>query len=279
MKNKHSALYHYLIKRSDKITNQWLSKTSGISSPDKAKPYIRAVAHLLTAHQPEKEWEEALDCAREMARDRAPSQVPIYESINGINVFRRIIIDEIGMFSHEEAPESSKCDVLEWSRRLNLIMDEIIGQFMTEYDLLTMSQLKTQNEMIHELSAPVIPISSHIGVLPIIGEIDTHRAKGILESALERCAGLRLSHLFIDISGVPIIDTMVVYQLFRILDTTKLLGIEATISGIRPEMAQTVVKLGIDFSNVKTEQNLAKALSKKGFRILEEGDGTYKNTV
>lgn len=62
---------------------------------------------------------------------------------------------------------------------------------------------------------------------------------------------------------------MVAYQIFKVIDSTKSLGIETIISGIRPEIAQTVVKLGLDFSNVKTEQSLAKALANKGFKIEE----------
>lgn len=95
------------------------------------------------------------------------------------------------------------------------------------------------------------------------------RAKIILESVLEQASRLRLTHLFIDISGVPVVDTMVAYQLFKVVDSAKLLGIETIISGIRPEIAQTVVKLGIDFSKVNTEHSLAKALEKEAFVSLK----------
>ncbi len=134
---------------------------------------------------------------------------------------------------------------------------------------MTVTQLNAQKEMINELSAPIMPIADGIGILPLVGEIDTYRAKMILESVLDQCSSLRLSYLFLDISGVPIVDTMVAYQIFKVIDSTKLLGIETTISGIRPEIAQTVVKLGIDFSQVKTEQSLAKALAKNGFIVKE----------
>lgn len=157
----------------------------------------------------------------------------------------------------------------EWSRILNQNIDEIIEVFTEEYHQVTMIQLNAQKEMINELSAPIMPITDGIGILPLVGEIDTHRARTILESVLEQCSALKLSYLFLDISGVPIVDTMVAYQIFKVIDSTKLLGIETIISGIRPEIAQTVVKLGLDFSNVKTEQSLAKALANKGFKIKE----------
>ncbi|MCY8404943.1 STAS domain-containing protein [Bacillus sonorensis] len=280
MKSKNSALYQHFMKRSSHITDEWLSNTpiqqSGLSTAKQYKEFVQAVINILTEKKPQKEWKAALECARKLARDKAVIQAPIHESLKGFKIFRRIFMDEIETFSNESAHDISKKEAFEWSKRLNLMLDEFIEQFMDEYDRTTIRQLHAQKEMIRELSVPVIPISNHIGVLPLIGEIDTNRAKVILESALEQCAELHLTHLFIDISGVPIVDTMVAYQLFRVVDSTRLLGIETIISGIRPEIAQTVVKIGIDFSNIKTEQSLAVALSKKGFRIWE-GDVSVQN--
>ncbi|MER2258973.1 MAG: STAS domain-containing protein, partial [Priestia megaterium] len=77
-------------------------------------------------------------------------------------------------------------------------------------------------------------------------------------------------YLILDISGVVIIDTMVADNLFKIHRSLKLVGVEAIITGIRPEIAQTVVKLGINFNQIKTEANLEAALLKIGFRRPEE---------
>ena len=106
--------------------------------------------------------------------------------------------------------------------------------------------------MINELSAPIMPITDGIGILPLVGEIDTHRARTILESVLEQCSALKLSYLFLDISGVPIVDTMVAYQIFKVIDSTKLLGIETIISGIRPEIAQKTL-LGFHIRKIQTQ--------------------------
>ncbi|KAA6451463.1 STAS domain-containing protein [Bacillus swezeyi] len=278
MESENSALYDYLMKQTDKIAAKWLSQTKA-EKESTAKQYhnfIHAVLNILTERKSTNDWKEAVGCTKEMAHDRAVNQISVIESIKGFKMFRSLLMDEIEAFSNGHEPGCSKRNILAWNRRLHLIIDEIVEQFIAEYDQTTTSQLKAQKEMIHELSAPVFPISTHIGVLPLIGEIDTHRARVIIESALGQCAELRLSHLFIDISGVPLVDTMVAYQLFKVVDSTKLLGIETIISGIGPEIAQTVVKLGIDFSHIKTEQSLAKALCNKGFCIREE-DGLPEN--
>ncbi|QHZ47652.1 MULTISPECIES: STAS domain-containing protein [Bacillus] len=270
MDSTNSALYHYLMKQADQIADEWMAQIPSEKDNTAAEfqYFVHAVSNVLTEEKTEKYWEKAGICLKQMARDRAARQMPVMESVKGFKIFRCILMDKIQAFSNDH--DCSKKHLFAWNRRLHSLMDEIIEHFLSEYDQATASCLKAQKEMIHELSAPVIPISAQIGILPLIGEIDTHRAKVIIESALSQCTALHLSHLFIDISGVPVVDTMVAYQLFKVVDSTKLLGIETIISGIRPEIAQTVVKLGIDFSHIKTEQSLAKALGKKGFCIREE---------
>lgn len=212
--------------------------------------------------------EELTKWAAQFARDRAVHEVPVYESVARFKEFRRLVWNRIQTCSETMSEKPGTPAVFQWGEKLNKAIDHMIEVFTEEYYKVTIRQLNAQKEMINELSAPIMPIAG-IGIMPLVGEIDTYRAKIILESVLDQCSSLRLSYLFLDISGVPIVDTMVAYQIFKVIDSTKLLGIETTISGIRPEIAQTVVKLGIDFSQVKTEQSLTKALAKNGFVVKE----------
>ncbi|MFH0347253.1 STAS domain-containing protein [Bacillus vallismortis] len=276
------ALDQYVTEHKEDIIKQWLetcaSKGSWLHSAkdqkkleqklkDQHESLVTIVAKSLSKAEDVKDelnrW--SLQCAR----DRAVHEVTVTESVGQLNAFRHIMFKWIQTFSESSSQEISIQDIYEWSRILNQTIDEIIEVFTEEYSQVTMIQLNAQKEMINELSTPIMPISEGIGILPLVGEIDTYRARTILESVLQQCSALKLSYLFLDISGVPIVDTMVAYQIFKVIDSTKLLGIETIISGIRPEIAQTVVKLGLDFSNVKTEQSLAKALANKGFKIEE----------
>ncbi|MCY8977064.1 STAS domain-containing protein [Bacillus atrophaeus] len=276
------ALYQYLTEHANEMTYQWLQKRAPkdtlhyaadreseteLKEREQHEALISIVAKALTGK--EKAGEELNKWALQFARDRAVHEVPVFESVGQFKIFRGIVWSRVQAFSETCSQEVAKQDVFGWSERLNHTIDEIIEVFTEEYHQVTIIQLNAQKEMINELSAPIMPISDGIGILPLVGEIDTYRARTILESVLEQCSALRLSYLFLDISGVPIVDTMVAYQIFKVIDSTKLLGIETIISGIRPEIAQTVVKLGIDFSNVKTERSLVKALSKRGFKIHE----------
>ncbi|MDR4435706.1 STAS domain-containing protein [Bacillus tequilensis] len=276
------ALDQHITEHKEDIIKQWLeactAKGSRLHSAkdqqklekklkDQHEALVTIVAKSLRKAEGVKDelnrW--SLQCAR----DRAVHEVTVTESVGQFNAFRQIMFEWILKFSEASSQENSIRNMYEWSRMLNQTIDEIIEVFTEEYHQVTMIQLNAQKEMINELSAPIIPITEGVGILPLVGEIDTYRARTILESVLQQCSALKLSYLFLDISGVPIVDTMVAYQIFKVIDSTKLLGIETIISGIRPEIAQTVVKLGLDFSNVKTEQSLAKALANKGFKIEE----------
>src|SRR5690606_34990298 len=123
-------------------------------------------------------------------------------------------------------------------------------------------------ELITEMSAPVIRLADTIGLLPLIGEINTHRAQVIFEKALEQSARNKIQTLFIDLSGVPIIDTMVAHQIFQLIKGLKLIGVTTALSGISPNIAQTSVQLGLDFSDIKVFNTLTQAIELQETKVL-----------
>ncbi len=139
-------------------------------------------------------------------------------------------------------------------------MDEVVTWFMEEHHKTSTVRLEGQQEMINELSSPVIKLNSNVGLLPLVGDIDTARAKLILEKTLKQCSDKRINHLLIDLSGVVMIDTMVAHQIFQIIDALSLIGVKTTLSGIRPEIAQTAVQLGLGFDNVSVVSTLSNAI-------------------
>jgi rsbT co-antagonist protein RsbR len=142
-------------------------------------------------------------------------------------------------------------------------MDEVILRFIEATHKYPQTVLKAQQATINELSAPVILLSNHQGLLPLIGDIDTSSAKMILEKTLKHCSQRGIHHLFVDLSGVAMIDTMVAHQLFQLLNALKLIGVKITLSGIRPGIAQTAVQLGLSFQETEVRSNLAQALEQK----------------
>ena len=112
-------------------------------------------------------------------------------------------------------------------------------------------------QAIRELSTPVIQVFQGVLLLPIIGTVDTERAQQILETVLTRVTDDRAKVLIIDIAGVPVIDTKVADHLIRATAAIRLLGAQTILTGISPQIAQTIVQLGVDTSLMHTRNKLA----------------------
>lgn len=125
-----------------------------------------------------------------------------------------------------------------------------------------------QTDEITEISTPVIRVWDGILALPIIGTLDSARTQVVMESLLQEIVETGSSIAILDISGVPAVDSLVAQHLIKTVSATRLMGAECIISGIRPEIAQTVVHLGIDLSQIGTKSTLASAL-KTAFALLQ----------
>ena len=117
-----------------------------------------------------------------------------------------------------------------------------------------------QTDEISEISTPVIRVWEGILALPIIGTLDSARTQVVMENLLQEIVNTGSNIAILDISGVPAVDSLVAQHLIKTVSATRLMGAECIISGIRAEIAQTIVHLGIDLSNIKTKATLASAL-------------------
>lgn len=117
-----------------------------------------------------------------------------------------------------------------------------------------------QTDEITEISTPVIRVWDGIVALPIIGILDSTRTQTMMENLLQEIVSTGSTIAILDISGVPTVDSLVAQNLIKTVSATRLMGAECIISGIRAEIAQTIVHLGIDLSNIKTKATLASAL-------------------
>ena len=136
-----------------------------------------------------------------------------------------------------------------------------------------------QTDEISEISTPVIRVWDGILALPIIGTLDSSRTQIVMENLLQEIVETGSSIAILDISGVPAVDSLVAQHLIKTVSATRLMGAECIISGIRPEIAQTVVHLGIDLSQIITKATLASALT-TAFSILSlEVNKKQKNRI
>ncbi|HEV8003359.1 MAG TPA: STAS domain-containing protein [Planctomycetaceae bacterium] len=121
--------------------------------------------------------------------------------------------------------------------------------------------INRQQEELLELSTPVIKLWEGVLAVPMIGTLDSARTQLVMESLLQRIVELGAEIAIIDITGVPTVDTLVAQHLLKTVTAIRLMGADCIISGVRPQIAQTIVHLGVDLQGVTTKANLADALS------------------
>ncbi|NJO08193.1 MAG: PAS domain S-box protein [Chloroflexaceae bacterium] len=118
--------------------------------------------------------------------------------------------------------------------------------------------IAAQQEALRELSTPLIPLSDHVVLLPLVGSIDTGRAQQVMETLLEGIAEFQADIAILDITGVSVVDTQVAQALLQSAQAVKLLGSQVVLTGIGPTMAQTLIHLGADLSSIRDAQYIAK---------------------
>jgi rsbT co-antagonist protein RsbR len=121
--------------------------------------------------------------------------------------------------------------------------------------------IKQQAEAMLELSTPVVQLWDGIIGVPLVGTLDSARAQLVMEKMLDALVSTGSSHAVIDITGVPTVDTEVAQHLLKTVMAARLLGAQCTICGIRPQIAHTIVSLGIEFGDIATKATLADALA------------------
>jgi rsbT co-antagonist protein RsbR len=147
-----------------------------------------------------------------------------------------------------------------------------LGLFTTEaYQKTREEVISRQQRELLELSTPVVELWKDVLALPLIGTLDSSRTQVVMESLLEKIVASGASIAIIDITGVPTVDTLVAQHLMKTVAAARLMGADCIISGIRPQIAQTIVHLGVDLSQVTTKASLADAfvvaLARTGSRI------------
>jgi rsbT co-antagonist protein RsbR len=121
--------------------------------------------------------------------------------------------------------------------------------------------ISRQQAELLELSTPVVKLWDGILALPLIGTLDSARTQIVMESLLQRIVETESQIAIIDITGVPTVDTLVAQHLLKTVTALRLMGADCIVSGVRPQIAQTIVHLGVDLQGVTTKANLADALA------------------
>ncbi|RSD21140.1 RsbT co-antagonist protein RsbRA [Mesobacillus subterraneus] len=180
---------------------------------------------------------------------------PLTFVTKGLHTFNLIVFE--GMQKEGLVNAENQMDMVyefdRWSTPMN---NEIVSVYSSTWE----RTVSLQKIALQELSAPLIPVFEGITVMPLVGTIDTERAKQIMENLLKGAVKHRSEVVLIDITGVPVVDTMVAHHIIQAADAVRLIGAKCMLVGIRPEIAQTIVNLGIDLNQFTTKNNLKKGI-------------------
>ena len=154
---------------------------------------------------------------------------------------------------------------------VNLLLDKL-GLFTTEvYQHSREEIISRQQQELMELSTPVVRLWEGVLAVPLIGTLDSARTQVVMENLLQRIMETSSPITIIDITGVPVVDTLVAQHLLKTVAAARLMGADCIISGIRPQIAQTIVHLGVELNDVVTKATLADALAlalqRVGFKV------------
>jgi rsbT co-antagonist protein RsbR len=143
--------------------------------------------------------------------------------------------------------------------RTTMLLDKL-GLFTTEaFQRAREEVISRQQAELLELSTPVVSLWEGVLAVPLIGTLDSERTQVVMENLLDRIVRSGAEIAIIDITGVPTVDTLVAQHLLKTVGAARLMGAECIISGIRPQIAQTIIHLGVELGNVVTKATLAAA--------------------
>jgi rsbT co-antagonist protein RsbR len=217
---------------------------------------------------------EGWDGARELLREVSASRAR--QGFSPVDVATFVLSLKQALFSVIRTVQSKNQDELFETVWAATELVDRLALITTEAFMTTRQELITrQQQELLELSTPVVKLWDGILALPIIGTLDSSRTQVVMENLLEMVVSTNSKFAIIDITGVPTVDTLVAQHLLKTITAARLMGAECIISGVRPQIAQTIVHLGINLEDVLTKAKLsdafALALQRSGRTVVRVG--------
>lgn len=202
------------------------------------------------------EWQDIRRFLEELSRERVLKGFNSSETASFIFSLKRPLFDVIQQgYANDPAQLGDQL----WA--ISELIDQLGLHTVSVFQKTREDVIQRQQEEMLELSTPVVKLWDGVLALPMIGTLDSQRTQVVMESLLQRIVDTGSEIAIIDITGVPTVDTLVAQHLLKTVTAIRLMGADAIISGVRPQIAQTIVHLGLDLQGIVTKANLADALA------------------
>ena len=266
---KKGKLSEVFTKRDAEIVSQWLENQGKITkrvSPSEQNETTRASKDFMAALREAtkdgeisdisgREWEPVKEILSELSASRAKAGYSPSETASFVFSLKEPI------FSILRAETQDAVALGEAIWEATTLLDKL-GLFTVESFQKTREEvIARQQQELLELSTPVVRLWDNVLALPLIGTLDSQRTQVVMQNLLEAIVATRSDFAIIDITGVPVVDTLVAQHLLKTVSAARLMGADCLISGIRPQIAQTIIHLGVDLTNVTTKATLADAFA------------------
>jgi rsbT co-antagonist protein RsbR len=202
------------------------------------------------------EWQDIRRFLEELSRERVLKGFNSSETASFIFSLKRPLFE---LIQQGYAEDPAQLGNQLWA--ISELIDQLGLHTVSVFQKTREDVIQRQQEEMLELSTPVVKLWEGVLALPMIGTLDSQRTQVVMESLLQRIVDTGSEIAIIDITGVPTVDTLVAQHLLKTVTAIRLMGADAIISGVRPQIAQTIVHLGLDLQGIVTKANLADALA------------------
>ena len=273
----YNATFDIVLQASpEDFVKQWLEEASlsGIgagSSRKDAQELLSALSAALAANADAAQfdgaaWKDVRSVLSALSQSRAAQGATAGDTSHFVLSIKKPLFDGIQRHFGSEPQRA-----LDGTWAASKLVDKLAQFTATTYQRSREELIGRQQQELLELSTPVIKLWDGVLAVPIIGTLDSSRTQLVMESLLTRIVDSGSELAIIDITGVPTVDTLVAQHLLKTVTAIRLMGADCIISGIRPQIAQTIVHLGIDLQGITTKATLADALQlamkKAGFVV------------
>ncbi|HZN48867.1 MAG TPA: STAS domain-containing protein [Ramlibacter sp.] len=281
MTQETQAVLQLLQRHEEPILDAWLQEAGAASARlgdasrramrGEAEEILRAVRDALQAGgDPDSfqspVWSTVRHSLEGLSRSRAAQGQSAGDTSVFVLAFKRPLF---GLIQKEMGNDAARQMAAVWA--VTTLVDRMAQWTVSTYQQTREEIIKRQQQDLLELSTPVIKLFEGVLAVPMIGTLDSSRTQVVMETLLQRIVDTGSRLAIIDITGVPTVDTLVAQHLLKTVSAIRLMGAECIISGIRPQIAQTIVHLGIDLQGIASKSSLADALElameQQGFTV------------
>jgi rsbT co-antagonist protein RsbR len=264
-----SAVAQLFQKHQQQILEEWLRQQLGAASlrsdllkeselREQSREFLKSFIDAAQAGAEDLDapsWKSAKEVLSSISRSRAAQGFSPSETATFVFSLKQPLFE---VLKRESLPAQELTDGT-W--RVSVLLDKLGLHTFEVFQKSREAIIGRQQEELLELSTPVVRLWDSILALPLIGTLNSERTQVVMESLLEKIVETEAQIAIIDITGVPTVDTLVAQHLLKTVAAARLMGADCIISGIRPQIAQTIIHLGINLSDVVTKATLADAFA------------------